>query len=354
MPATGRLDDREWLKNADPSDMLGLVEALPQHCREAERMARSMPLSRWSDIRQVVVAGMGGSGISADFLRAVANEQSNIPVIACRSDRLPAWVDRHSLVVAVSYSGNTEETLAAYTAAKQRRARIAVITTGGELASRAAEDGYPVIRIRTGLPPRTAIGYTFVPLLVIGERLGFLPAQAEALAETTELLEAQCALYGRKNPASQNPAKSLAVRLVGHVPLVLGTEGRGSVAAYRWKCQYNENSKSAAFWNAFPELTHNEVVGWEQPQDLLRRLHVVLLRDTDDGERNNRRIDITKRIMGQKAEGITEFWAQGVSPVARLLSLVYPGDFVATYLALLYGADPTPIEAIARLKQAIG
>ncbi|MGI6083181.1 MAG: bifunctional phosphoglucose/phosphomannose isomerase [Limnochordia bacterium] len=353
MAATGRLEDREWLKRADPSDMLGLVEALPQQCREAERIARSMPWPRWSDIRQVVVVGMGGSAISAEFLRSVASEQGNVPIIVCRNDKLPAWVDKHSLVVAVSYSGNTEETLAAYAAAKQGRARIAVITTGGELATRAVEDGYPVVRIPSGLPPRAAIGYTFVPLLVMGEQLGFLPDQAESLAEATELLEGQRAVYGRMSPASQNPAKSLAAKLVDQVPLVLGTEGRGNVAAYRWKCQCNENSKAAAFWNSFPELTHNEVVGWQQPEDVLRRLHVVLLRDTGDGERNNRRIDITKQIMGQKAEGITEFWAQGDSPVARLLSLVYPGDFVATYLALLYETDPTPITAIDKLKQAI-
>jgi glucose/mannose-6-phosphate isomerase len=348
-----RLDDQGWLRQIDLSDMLGLVEVLPQQCREAQRIARSMPLPRWNGVQHIVVVGMGGSAIGGDFVRALANEQCSVPVSVHRSDTLPRWVGRQCLVVAASYSGNTEETLTAYAEAKRRQARLMAITTGGELAALAANDDCPIVRIPGGLPPRAAIGYSFVSLLVLCERLGLLPAQGEALAEMFEVLEKQRALYGRQSPSSQNPAKALAAALVGYAPVVLGSEGASGVAAYRWKCQFNENSKAPAFWNVFPELTHNETVGWEKADEVLQRLHVVLLRDTRDSERNTCRIDVATQIMGRKAEGITEFWAEGDSSVARLFSLVYPGDFVTTYLALLYGVDPTPIQAIDFLKEEL-
>ena len=349
----GMLDEQSWLKKNDPSDMLGLIEGLPQQFKEAERIARSMPLPKWPEPRNIAIVGMGGSAIGGDLVRALAEDQGPVPIVVQRNYTLPKWVGKDSLVVASSYSGNTEETLAAYAEAEARGARVIAITTGGELAKRATGAGWPVVRIPGGMSPRAAIGYSFVPLLVVMERLGIMPSQAEALAETVAVLEGQSAKYGRQSPMAENPAKALAAELVGRAPLILGPAGWQGIAAYRWKCQFNENSKAPAFWNVFPELNHNETVGWEHPLEVLGRLHVVLLRDALESKRNARRVDVTKEIMAKSAAGITEFWAEGKSSVARLFSLLYPGDFVSGYLALAYGTDPTPIKAIDHLKSEL-
>lgn len=347
------LDDQSWLTQQDPSGMLGLVEGLPAQCREAERIARSVPLPDWPKPCNVVVLGMGGSAIGGDLVRGLAAEQCSVPVLVNRDYSLPRYVTAGSLVIASSYSGNTEETLTGYARAKERGARIVAITAGGELARLATADGWPVLRIPGGLSPRAAIGYSFVPLLVTLERLGLLPPQEEALAETVKVLERQRERLGREVRVEQNPAKALALALVGNAPLILGSEGWKGVAAYRWKCQVNENSKVPAFWNVFPELNHNETVGWEASKEVLQRLHVVVLRDSKDNPRNARRVEVTKSIMGRSAAGVTEFWAEGESALARLFSLIYPGDFATVYLALLNGIDPTPVKAIDYLKSEL-
>lgn len=348
-----QLDNLEWLKSKDPDDMLGLIEGLPDQCREAERIARSMPLPQWPTPVNVVVLGMGGSAIGGDLVRALAEDECEVPIFVNRSYTLPRYVGKDSLVVASSYSGNTEESLAAYQEAKKRGARILAITTGGDLAKFAATDGWPTIRIPGGLSPRAAIGLSFVPLLVALERFGILPSQSAAIAEMVQILDKQRVQLGRTSPLAQNPAKALAAQLAGNAPLILGSQGFKGVAAYRWKCQFNENSKAPAFWNVFPEVNHNETVGWEVPREVLQRVHVVILRDKNDSPRIARRIDVTKGIMNITAAGITEFWAEGSSAVARLFSLIYPGDFTSAYLALLYGIDPTPVKAIDHLKNEL-
>jgi glucose/mannose-6-phosphate isomerase len=145
----------------------------------------------------------------------------------------------------------------------------------------------------------------------------------------------------------------LAGQLAGNAPLILGSQGWKGVAAYRWKCQFNENSKAPAFWNVFPEVNHNETVGWEAPKEFLGHLHVVILRDKKDSPRIARRVDVTKEIMSATAGGVHEFWAEGESALARLFSLIYPGDFTSAYLALLYKIDPTPVKAIDHLKDEL-
>lgn len=350
MEIAQQLNNAEWCGNCDPTGMLGLVEKLPEQCKEAERIARSLPLPKLSQLRQVVILGMGGSAIGGDLVRALAESESQLPIIVNRDYNIPYYVGADSLVIASSYSGNTEETLAAYAAARERKAHIIAIATGGELAQRAIADGYTLVRIPGGISPRAAIGYSFVPLLVLMERLGILPSQAASLAEMVAVLENQRQRYGMHSELANNPAKQLAVKLVNKAPLILGTYGWPGMAAYRWKCQINENSKAPAFWNVFPELNHNETVGWEHPAEVTSRLHVVLLRDKYNNTRLARRIDVTKDIMSSYAGGISEFMSEGESAVARLFSLIYPGDFTSVYLAYLHGADPTPVKAIDRLK----
>lgn len=344
------LDDQARLQKADPSDMLGAVESLPEQCRNAVAIARSAELPSWSDFDHVVVLGMGGSAIGGDFVRALLEPSLQVPMAVNRDYSIPGYVGSRSLVIASSYSGGTEETLAAHELASQRGARVLAITTGGELAQRAEAAGQPVVRIPGGLQPRAAVGYALFPLLIALSRLGLFTEPQSAIDEAIAVLAAQRDRFQRAVPAARNPAKSLAAELMGRAPLVLGGGGWKGVVAYRWKCQFNENAKSLAFSNQFPELNHNETCGWEAPEGLTSRVAAILLRDRSDDQRMQTRVDVTKAIVAERAATVAELWAEGESDLARMVSLIYPGDFASAYLALLYGIDPTPVRMIDRLK----
>jgi glucose/mannose-6-phosphate isomerase len=349
MQAEG-LNNEDMMRQIDAQNMLGLIESLPEQCEEAERIARSMPLPNWPVPANIVILGMGGSAIGGDLARALVEEDCGVPIALNRNYDIPSYVGKQTLVIASSYSGNTEETLSAYQQAYEKGARILVISTGGRLTELAGVAGWPVIRIPGGLSPRAALGYSFIPLLVTLERFGLIPEQRTAIAEMVAILKQQRSIYGSKSPIDRNPAKALAMQLVDRAPVIIGWQGWQGMAAYRWKCQVNENGKAPAFWNVFPELNHNETVGWTVPDKVLNQLYVILLRDKQDDPRRTRRIDVTKQMVSEKAAGVWELWAEGESRVARLFSLIYPGDFTSAYLALMYGMDPTPISAIDHLK----
>lgn len=346
------LDDRERLARIDPAGMIDLIEALPDHCREALHIAQHADVPAWSGIERVVVVGMGGSAIGGNLVRSLFEAECRVPVAVNSDYTLPGYVDARTLVIASSYSGNTEESLFGYEAAKKRGARILAISAGGELAARAQADGFPWIKIPGGMSPRAALGYSFVPLAVLFERLGLAAGVTPAVEEAVGILETQRERLKRDVPYERNPAKQLALAMAGRIPLIYGSGGWRGVVAYRWKCQVNENAKALCFWNTFPELNHNETVGWEHPE-LTKELYVVFLRDKDDHPRIQKRIAVTKEIMAPRIAGMTEVWAEGKSHLAKLLSLVYPGDFASYYLALLYGVDPTPIHVIDRLKREL-
>lgn len=347
------LDDKEAIARIDPGGMGNLVMSLPDQWREATEIARNASLSGLEGAERVVVLGLGGSAIGGDLVRSLLESVSPVPIAVNRDYGVPAYVDNRTLVIASSYSGGTEETLSAVREAETRGARIMAISTGGDLGAMAKEKGWPIVTVPGGLSPRAAIGYSFVPLLVAMERAGLCPAVDEALAETAALLERQRARYGLDAPLDENPAKQLAVELKGKLPLIYGSHGWKGTAAYRWKTQINENAKAPAYWNVFPELNHNETVGWESPDSVMKSVHLVILRDEMDPKRVQARIDITREIMEEAVGDVTELWAEGTSDVARLFSLIYPGDFVSYYLALAYRNDPTPIRMIDLLKSRL-
>ena len=347
------LDDREAIRSVDPAGMGDLIMSLPEQWRKACAIAREATVPAWERPERVLVLGLGGSAIGGDLVRSLLEGVSPAPIAVNRDYGVPAYVDDRTVVIASSYSGGTEETLSAVREAEERGARVIAITTGGELGDLAREKGWPVIRLPGGLSPRAAIGYSFVPLLVTMERLGLCGSVDAALAETASVLERQRERYGLDVPASNNPAKRLALELKGRLPLIYGSRGWKGAAAYRWKTQINENAKAPAYWNVFPELNHNETVGWESPAEVMGRVHLVILRDETDSPRVKARVDITREIMEGAVGDVTELWAEGDSDVARLFSLIYPGDFVSYYLALAYRNDPTPIKMIDLLKSRL-
>jgi glucose/mannose-6-phosphate isomerase len=346
------LDDLEVLQ-IDRSRMLDLLLDLPEQVRAGERLGRGIELPPAVDVRTVVVTGLGGSAIGGDLLRSYASPECRVPIWVNRHYVLPAFVGPHTLVCAVSYSGDTEETLSAFEEAHKRGAPLLAVTSGGQLAEMAARAGVPCMRIGSGLPPRAALGYVFTSVLVVLARLGLIADQKAAVAETIAVLRELAAQYRPGIEIFRNPPKELATHLYEKFPVIYGVQDLTDVVAYRWRTQLNENSKVLAAHHVFPELNHNEVVGWSTPYPLPADVWVVLLRDSQEMDRIARRIEITKTLLQEKAAGITEVWARGQSRLARLFSLLYMGDFTSYYLALLRGVDPSPVRMIDLLKERL-
>lgn len=344
------LDDPSVRTAVDPADMLGTVLAFPSMLETARRIASETALPPPGRYRNVVVSGLGGSAIGGDLTRALLAGSMRVPMLVNREYGIPACVDEQTLFVASSYSGNTEETLAATRAAEEREAQIVAITSGGRLRELAAEGGYPAIVVPAGYQPRAALAFSLIPTIVLLTRLGLASVEPAAFEEAAEVARSIASRHGPDVPHAKNPAKQLAAALHGKIPVVYGSEGYRGAVAVRWKGQFNENAKAPAYANAFPELDHNEILTWGGKTGLTERLHAVILRDPLEPKAIASRVDLTKTVIAPAAAGITELWSEGSSDLAKLCSLVYLADFVSVYLAYLYGVDPSTIEAIDWLK----
>jgi len=352
IPVVHPLDDPETYRILDRSGMAQLVVRFPEMAEEIWQSAMRLKLPSADDATAIVVLGMGGSGVGGDLLLSLLAPTFPVPVIVVKDRRVPAFVGPQSLVFACSFSGETEETLAAYEMAKDAGAPAVVISSGGALASLAAQRGDPVVALPPGLPPRAAVPYLFLPMVSALRRLTHMGELSGEWAEARGVLAALIEEVGPSARAERNPAKRLAGRLAGHLPAVYASSPTLAAAAYRWKCQFNENSKTLALWNTFPELTHNETVGWED-EALARQIAVVLLREPDEEPAVARRVIATREVAFGAAVSVDEVRARGNSRLARLLSLVLFGDFVSVYLAILRGVDPTPVARIEEIKRRL-
>ncbi len=287
------------------------------------------------------------------MVRTLLEDELRVPFLVNKNYGLPQFVSKDTLVFAVSYSGNTEETLSGFDQAVKKNCKVVSITTGGKLAEKAGSLGLPVVKIPTGIQPRSALGYLFLPLLVILARLGFVSEKDREIEEAFELLRTKSKSYGFSSLLDQNLAKALAARLYCTLPVIYGFSGLTDVVAFRWKCQFNENSKIPSFWHVFPELNHNETVSWEFLEDITSNFLLILLRDRDEPQRIRKRFDITEELIKKKFGGVEIIWTEGKSKLAKMLSVIYLGDFVSFYLALLYGTDPSPVERINVLKKRL-
>jgi glucose/mannose-6-phosphate isomerase len=326
----------------DPSRMLDLVERLPRMVADAWALPVDPPAQAMQPT-SVVTLGLGGSGIGGDLLRTLLAGEAPFPVIGVKDYHVPAFVGPGALVLACSYSGATEETLAAYDEAGTAGATCAVITSGGELLERARRRGDPAVVVPSGLPPRAALAYLFIPMLTILLRMGALRSFEG------EVLEAS-----RLNPDRyRGKAEGLAGRLAGRIPVVYSASPFLEPVAQRWKDQFNENAKTFAVWNTFPELNHNETVGWGVDGALARLIHVIILHDHAQSARLSQRVTITKEIAFHRAGGMDEFTSEGESKLPRLLSLILLGDLVSWHLAIKRDVDPTPVRVIDELKRRL-
>lgn len=316
------------------------------------------PIPR-SRAKRIVVLGMGGSAIGGDLLRsfAASYRDSRVPVVVSRGYE-PPLCDRSTLVVASSYSGATEETLTALDRVKEAAGDVLVVTTGGELGRIAGRMGYRSIILPSGLQPRAALAYSFVPLAwnlgVVSELFGpTVRREIEAgLIEAETLTRRLSARYGRVSDTG-NRSRSIAARLAGSIPVIYSACDRLDVVNLRWRGQIQENAKQVAFGNLLPEMNHNEINGYGLPRDLMKRLVPVFLRDREDHPRVAARIDATKSILGRRTGGTLVVESTGESRLARIFSLIHLGDWVSYWMALRNGVDPTPVPVIEGLKKRL-
>ena len=344
----------------DPLDSLGFVAAvagLPEQLATAHEAAGAIDaeaLPRPDEIDNVVVLGMGGSGVSGDVLAAVAAPVMPVPVTVHKQYHLPGFVGPRTLAFAVSYSGNTEETEAMASAALDRGARVVVVSEGGALAALARSRGALHVPCPGGYMPRAALGALVAPLFVTLYRMGMLPEAHAWLVKAQEQLARRRDRCRPEVEGPANPAREIARKIDRTIPLVYGGGALGAVAAMRWKADVNENAKAPAFWNAYPELDHNEICAWGQHGDVTRQvITLVELRHGFEHAQVSRRFEITRDIVEEAVHQVIEVEAEGEGRLAQLLDLMYVGDWVSCYLALDNEVDPGPIDAIAVLKERL-
>jgi len=345
------LDNISVYQQFDNFGMLEHLHHFPEQCQKAWEKALKFKLPRqYSKISSVVILGMGGSAIGGDMVRGLALAESKLPVWVHRDYGLPASVDRNTLVVASSYSGNTEETLSGFTRSLETPCKKLVITSGGKLKELAEKEGIPVFMVDYQAPPRTAFAYNFIALVGIFQKLGLLGDKSADLQEAVDVLHTLSQDLVETKPLSANPAKQLATKLWGRVAVIYGAEVLSEVAR-RWKTQFNENSKAWAFFERFPELNHNAAVGYDFPSEVREKMFVLMLRSSSLNPRNLLRYEATARLLTRAGVAYEIVEARGQSTLAQMLSLILLGDHTSFYLAILNEVDPTPVDAIDFVKR---
>jgi glucose/mannose-6-phosphate isomerase len=350
-------EDFEKHYRVDTGKMLDLVMHLPDQIEEGWRAAKAFKAPALRGRGPVILCGMGGSSIGGRLLGDLIRPQAAVPLCFESAHVLPAFADSSTPVVCVSYSGNTEEVLGCFQNALMRGCPTIVVTSGGVLAAEADSAGVRAIRVPGGMPPRAALGYLFAPLLGLISRWGIYPVsdeEVEVAVRKTRKLAEKYSLAG--DPVECRPLQ-LAKRFYGKIPFVYAGNGLLRAAAYRWKCQVNENAKCMALSNNFPELSHNEIAGWECPERLRSDFFLIMLRDVEDHPRVQRGMEAAYAMLEPLASGSVLVDSEGErgreGRLARLLSTVLLGDFVSVYLAVEYGRDPTPIEKIDKIKEEL-
>lgn len=341
----------EKVKAIDPEDMLGRVRAYPDMLDSAlqgDMQVDALPRTP----ARVLVVGMGGSAIAGDYLQAWLDAEGKVPVVVSRAYELPRWVDKDTLVVAFSYSGKTEETLAAFAEAKKAGAMLAAMSTGNRLEELAKSYRAPFARVTPGLQPRAALPASFGTASLLFEKLGILPGAEAALKRAARTLREAVIDIAPDVPASKNEAKRTALALQDSVAGVYAA-GLLTPTARRFANQLNENSKVIAFWGVMPEMNHNELVGWAGDDDL-DRFTAVFLRYQDEHAQAKARFEFTGRLIQQRGGRVIQHEARGESVPEKLLTSSLVGDAVSVYLAALRGVDPTPVRVITELKAKVG
>jgi len=358
------LDDLWRIKRIDRAGICGVQERFPEDCEDAVERGKTLKIPRKLRIGEkleihygkpdnVIVVGMGGSAIGGIVLKDWLRDVAPIPIEVWGEYELPAYANEKTLVFVLSYSGNTEEAISGFVDAVERECMVVAVSSDGVLLEFSERLKIPFVKLPEKIQPRCAFPYLFFPLLMALKKLGIIEPEREEVEEAIEVLREVRSEVKPESPTSRNLAKRLALDVKDSVPIIYGF-GIYRGVAQRIKTQFNENSKIPSKCEVFPELNHNEVVGWTGPDRLTRNFTVILIRDKNEPSEIKARIDVTKKLVLEKKAGkVTEVYARGRSKLARMFSVIYTGDFASVYLAILYGVDPTPIDVITRMKMEL-
>jgi glucose/mannose-6-phosphate isomerase len=345
------LDNLKEIKRIDKSDMLSFCVEAPKHYEKAAKLAKTVSIS-YPEPKTIIVAGMGGSAIGGELLKDWARDKISVPIEVCREYSLPAYANKNTLIFVVSYSGETEESLSVFLDAIKRKCMTFCISSGGALREFAEKLNVPHLRVPSGMAPRATLPYLLMPLPILLEKIGLVSEVNPEVSETIKVLGHVSGSNLPEKPLEDNFSKKLASDICGTVPVVYGF-GFYRAVAQRLKTQFNENSKAPAKWESFPELNHNEIVGWETVRELAKYFSVILIRDEDEPEAMRIRIQATKELIRNESVKVFEVQSIGKSRLAKMSSVICTGDFTSVYLAIMRGIDPTPVETIALLKEKI-
>ena len=348
------LDDLANFKKLDTLNMLAEIDGLPDQLQRAWDLGKSQPLPKLDNVRVIVIAGLGGSAIGADLVAASVSSSIHVPIIVHRDYGLPAFAQGgQTLVVCSSHSGNTEETLDSFETALKNECSVVAICTGGELAKRAEEKKIPVWRFEHGGQPRAAVGFSFGLLLSLLTRLMLIPDPSQDIAESVSAMKKSQERLRADVPAANNPAKRYAGQLVGRWVTVMGA-GILAPVARRWKGQINEVAKAGANFELLPEADHNTLAGTLNPTETLNaHTMTMFLRAPSDHPRNRLRADLTRQAFMLEGLNTDSVDARGESALAHMWTLILFGDYMTYYLAMAYGVDPTPVEALVNFKYSM-
>lgn len=338
------LDDLKVIHHRDKGDALGVAA---KQWQQLQHDFSKVPAVETDHIDNVVLAGMGGSALAASLVSSVYSLPKPFQIV--RDYDVPGYVDGDTLFIASSYSGNTEETLAALEQAVARGSQVAVIAAGGKLAKLAKENGYPLYKVPDGYQPRMAVFYNFAALTQLLVTNGVLPPEAvPELRDAADWLGTKLGNWLPDVATAQNEAKQLAQECIGVSPVVYAGPLLGPVA-YKWKINFNENAKNVAWTNQFPEFNHNEFMGWSShPVD--KPYRVVYLRSSFDNTQIAKRFEVSEKLLSGKWPHPVEVTAVGDTRLRQALWTTLLGDFVSIYTALLNNVDPTPVALIEKLK----
>jgi glucose/mannose-6-phosphate isomerase len=327
----------------DPDNMRKAILEIPAQAEQGYKLAEAMDFGKLNGkCSSVIIAGMGGSAIAGLLLKGfLSDDPVRIDVVQDYS--LPKWADKHTLFIACSYSGNTEETISVYKEARRKGCDVIVVTTGGKIEEYARVSNLIIINIPSGYQPRAAMAYQFFAMLRILEKLRLVESKAKDVLRLKEDLKAQL-------QSLEKNALILSEKLLHKTPLVY-TSKRFEAIGYRWKCQFNENSKIMAFSNVFSEMNHNEVEGFA---NLRASYHAILLRFDEDHRRVQKRMSLVKEILLKEGVSDTDIGIRGASLLSKMFSAIILGDLTSYYLALRLGVNPSTVALIEGFKEKLG
>ncbi len=339
------------IKAIDSQNMFSVLENFPAQLKQAFDIGCNIEIPDYlKDIDNIVITGLGGSAIGGDLLRSYLQYEIKVPIQVNRNYYLPAYAGNNTLVVCSSYSGETEETLSAYDDAKSKGCRIVCISSGGKLSVIAASDRNLVVIVPKGYQPRCALAFSFIPMLMLLVKAGIIKQKDEEITSLIELMKAKSESY---TSFDNNTAIDTAAHISGRIPIIYSSNDLLDIVNLRWRGQMAENAKNLAFGNYFPELNHNEIVGWQENSEILSKFAVLFLRDREDNPRLLKRLEITKDIIRPYRGIDIVIESEGNSKLERIFDLVYLGDWVSFYLAIINKVDPSPIEKINILKNKL-